>query len=415
MDKNIDSRVTNLEKELKALAETLHVYSRNTKEKITERFTEVSSQISNQAASNAEMKVALDNINTQLATLLMGGKTSEGIKDREPLCEGEEKEVGGGKDVKKDEEENHDEKDEYQSAEEEEPDPPKSPKSVLKPSGKALPSSKISAYRFGSSLLGAVPTDNIEGFLKEGFARLSGAFPDLSDSDIVEVVASNLDADVRDSIRANQIHDKKNFIRHVVAIISQNSSDPDETQQRFYSYSPKNKKLRQVVAELSQLSHNLNMEENERRKCLNNRIIAIMPKTAHKLALKHHWCQIGADADALELLHGVFSDRSLLEEIEKEWQVKSTARVQQTQSYNESERMNKLEKKGSKGPKRKERCKRCGLLKHATSQCTLYLEDSELFCNICYELTGYQNYHKEHQCRNAPWISVNNGSGNQKN
>ena len=414
MDKTIDSRVTNLEKELKALAETLSVYSRNTKEKIIERFTEVSSQIANQAASNAEMKVALDNINTQLATLLMSGKKSEGIKESEPWCEGEEKEVGVGKDVRKEEEENHDDRD-FLSAEEEEPDPPKPPKSVLKTSSKALPSSKISAYRFGSALLGAVPTDNIEGFLKEGFARLSGAFPDLSDSDIVEVVASNLDADVRDSIRANQIHDKKNFIRHVVAIISQNSSDPDETQQRFYSYSPKNKKLRQVVAELSQLSHNLNMEEKERRKCLNNRIIAIMPKTAHKLALKHHWCQIGSEADALELLHGVFSDRSLLEEIEKEWLGKSSARVQQTQSYNEIEGMEKLEKKGSKGPKRKERCKRCGLLKHATSQCTLYLEDSELFCNICYELSGYQNFHKEHQCRNAPWISVNNGSGNQKN
>ena len=133
----------------------------------------------------------------------------------------------------------------------------------------------------------------------------------------------------------------------------------------FHAYNPKNKRLRQVAAELSQLSHHIGLTDIDRRRVLNQRLVNIMPKTAHKLSLKHRLSQIGEGSDALELLHVVFSDKELLDEVEREWLSRPQQKIHQANFVDSSENNGERNKKEKYNNGRKkvgrDRCKKCGL------------------------------------------------------
>ena len=407
----LDEKIRKLEREIRVIVENLNDNNSNLRDTINSLQTQQEKQIdTNQTVSNA-----LSDISSKLSDLL-GNKSVEENGRQEERINGEDN-CKGNSAVNTDHEE---EREDYISAEEDNSEPSLPKKSALKTNGSpqfSQSASKISAYRFGPSLIGTVPTGNLEGWLIDGFCKLGGAFPGLEDSDLIDVICSALPNDIRDSIRANAIKEKQSFIRHVVAIENQCSGGQDECLKRFYAYNPRNKRLRQVAAELSQLSHHIGLTDIDRRRVLNQRLVNIMPKTAHKLSLKHRLSQIGEGSDALELLHVVFSDKELLDEVEREWLSRPQQKIHQANFVDSSENngeKNKKEKYNNGRKKvRRDRCKKCGLIRHSTNDCNLYADLSEVFCNICKQITGYEHFHHESRCRNAPWVQNETGSGSK--
>ena len=401
----LDQKIRNLESQLKNIVDNIN---ENTV-KMNDTIDSVKNQQDKQLETNMAMSNALSDISSKLSDLL-GNKPVEEIGRQ-----GEH--INGEVECEDNSAETEEERDVYVSADEDSMEPSLPKKSALKKNSSpqfSQSASKISAYRFGPSLIGTVPTGNLEGWLIDGFCKLKGAFPGLEESDIIDVICSALPNDIRDSIRANSITEKQSFIRHVVAIENQCSGGQDECLKRFYAYNPKNKKLRQVAAELSQLSHHIGLTDIDRRRVLNQRLVNIMPKTAHKLSLKHRLSQIGDTSDALELLHVVFSDRELLDEVEREWLSRPQQKIHQASFVDNSDNSgekNKKEKYTNGRKKGRDRCKKCGITRHSTNECNLYADLTEVFCNICKQITGYEHFHSEHLCRNAPWVQNETGSG----
>ena len=401
----LDQKIRNLESQLKNIVDNIN---ENTV-KMRDTIDSVKKQQEKHVETNLAMSNALSDISSKLSDLL-GNKPVEEIGRQ-----GEH--INGEVECEDNSAETEEERDVYVSADEDSMEPNLPKKSALKKNSSpqfSQSASKISAYRFGPSLIGTVPTGNLEGWLIDGFCKLKGAFPGLEESDIIDVICSALPNDIRDSIRANSITEKQSFIRHVVAIENQCSGGQDECLKRFYAYNPKNKKLRQVAAELSQLSHHIGLTDIDRRRVLNQRLVNIMPKTAHKLSLKHRLSQIGDTSDALELLHVVFSDRELLDEVEREWLSRPQQKIHQASFVDNSDNSgekNKKEKYTNGRKKGRDRCKKCGLTRHSTNECNLYADLTEVFCNICKQITGYEHFHSEHLCRNAPWVQNETGSG----
>ena len=278
----------------------------------------------------------------------------------------------------------------------------------------------IQAHKYHKLVVPPLPAEGgpaIEIWLRDALTSLAEAVPQLSEVQLINVVSSNLPEKIHAIVRGCRIENTEHFVEHVTAIFSNSELGTESAKRKFYGYSAAGKELLEVIADLTSLSHNLNLKEHERKKALNTMFIECIPLYNHRITLKSI-LRDREDMDLLDLSKIIHTNVNMKIEIEKSFKrqmaepVIKTKHVQQIQgttcssgSQGGLKQGKEKNKQIKQKPRGSTRCARCGYPWHVTDECPLYSKTSTVPCSDCKSLIKYSHFHEPEECIVRPKVS----------
>ena len=276
----------------------------------------------------------------------------------------------------------------------------------------------IAAHKYYKLVVPPLPAEGghaIEGWLKDALASLSEAVPQLSEIQLINVIASNLPDKLNAIVRGCKMDNRDQFVEHVTAIFSNSELGSEAAKRKFYAYSGAGKEILEIIADLISLSKNIEKEPYNQRKAVNELFVSLIPQYQHRITLKTI-LRDQEDMDILDLSKIIHTNVAMKTEIEKAFkrqlhpndaQPKKTVNQVMKSSGSDSAKMDNTKGKIYKPKVKKERCARCGNLRHLTDDCPLYKKTANAPCSECKSLVGYSHYHESDDCIIRPRLAKN--------